>query len=132
VLLLVVYGTGVGLAAGVRSHDVSTMLPQMLGASVAQWPAVAVLAGLATLAVGALPRLAQLAWAPLVVFLLIRIIGQILQLGQTVLDLSPFIAVPKLPGTAMTWTPIGWLCLIAAALTAAGLAALRRRDLDLR
>jgi len=103
-LLLAAYGTGVGLADGVRSHDVSGLLPQMLGAALVQWPAVAVLVGLAVLAVGAAPRLAQLAWAPLVAFLLIGVVGQVLRLSQTVLDLSPFIAAPKLPGTAMTWT----------------------------
>jgi ABC-2 type transport system permease protein len=39
--------------------------------------------------------------------------------------------VRKVPGGAFTWTPLGWLALLAAALLAFGLAAFRRRDLEL-
>ena len=42
---------------------------------------------------------------------------------------APFNYVPKLPGGAVTATPLIWLTVLAAVLTAAGLAAFRRRDL---
>jgi ABC-2 type transport system permease protein len=46
------------------------------------------------------------------------------------MDLSPFGHLPKLPAGEMTWTPVLTLTAIAVALTATGLAALRRRDMS--
>jgi len=46
-----------------------------------------------------------------------------------VLDVSPFTHVPKLPGGTVTAAPLFWLSVIALALSVAGLAALRRRDI---
>jgi ABC-2 type transport system permease protein len=45
-----------------------------------------------------------------------------------VLDISPFIHAPKLPGTTFTATPLLWLTAVAVLLTGLGLAGLRRRD----
>lgn len=57
-------------------------------------------------------------------------IGPVLNLPQWALYLSPFGQLPKLPGAAMDWTPVLVLTGVAAALVAAGLTALRRRDLS--
>jgi ABC-2 type transport system permease protein len=46
-----------------------------------------------------------------------------------VLDISPFTHAPKLPGGTLAAAPLVWLSVIALALCAAGLAALRRRDI---
>jgi ABC-2 type transport system permease protein len=67
-------------------------------------------------------------WAALVTCLLIGQLGPVLQLDQWVLDLSPFTHVPQLPGAELTWTPLLWLTALALALTVAGLAGFRRRD----
>ena len=56
-------------------------------------------------------------------------IGPALDAPQTVLDLSPFGHLPKLPGAEMRWTPVLTLLCAAALLVAAGLAGLRRRDM---
>jgi hypothetical protein len=45
------------------------------------------------------------------------------------MDISPFSQAPKLPGAAVSAGPLLWLCGIALALGAAGLAGLRRRDI---
>ncbi|HEY3867970.1 MAG TPA: ABC transporter permease [Actinocrinis sp.] len=128
-VLLTVYGVGVGLADGIRGHDVSSALATMIGAALAQWPAVALIAGLTVLAVGAAPRYAPLAWAVLLVSLLLSEFGPVLRLAQPVLDVSPFTHVPKLPGTEVAWAPLVWLAVIAAALIGGALTSFRRRDL---
>jgi ABC-2 type transport system permease protein len=60
---------------------------------------------------------------------LISLFGQVLQVSGWVLDISPFTHAPKLPGGTISAAPLLWLCLAALALTAAGLAGLRRRDI---
>jgi ABC-2 type transport system permease protein len=110
---------------------VSGQLPRLLGGALAQWPAVAVVAAIATALFGLLPRYSAVAWGTLAVFLLLGQLGPVLKLSQAVMDVSPFTHVPKVPGGAFTWTPLGWLVLLAGALVGLGLAAFRRRDLQL-
>jgi len=69
------------------------------------------------------------AWTVLGAVVVIALFGQVLRLSGWLLDLSPFTHVPKLPGAAVTAPPLLWLGLAALALTAAGLTALRRRDI---
>jgi hypothetical protein len=52
-----------------------------------------------------------------------------LQWPAWMMDISPFNQAPKLPGAAVSAGPLLWLCGIALALGAAGLAGLRRRDI---
>ncbi|MFF3938374.1 ABC transporter permease [Streptomyces phaeofaciens] len=101
----------------------------ILGACLVQLPAVWVIGGLTVLLHGAAPRLAPAAWGVAGAVLLIGWIGPALDAPQAVLDLSPFGHLPKLPGQAMAWGPVLVLSALAAALVAAGLAALRRRDM---
>ena len=61
--------------------------------------------------------------------MLLDIFGQALQLSQWVLDISPFTHVPRLPGGTVAAAPLLSLSVIALALCATGLAALRRRDI---
>jgi ABC-2 type transport system permease protein len=56
-------------------------------------------------------------------------LGSALNLSHWVTDISPFSHVPKLPGGTFAAAPLLWLLLVAVALTAAGLAGLRRRDI---
>jgi ABC-2 type transport system permease protein len=126
--LLAVAGTATGLAVGLTNGDVGTQLPRLVGAAMVQVPAVWVLAGIATALFGLLPHLTSLAWAALVVFLLLGQLGSLFQLSQWALDVSPFTHLPKLPGGTFTATPLIWLVVVTAALTAAGLAGFRRRD----
>ncbi|MFI8102745.1 ABC transporter permease [Streptomyces sp. NPDC086023] len=121
---LVLLAGGVGLAAGYGHR-----FWPLVGACLAQLPAVWALGGLAVLLYGAVPRAAVAAWAAAGLALGLGWIGPALNLPGAVLDLSPFAHLPKLPGGEVAWAPLLALALLAAALAAGGLAALRRRDL---
>ncbi|MFK0218780.1 ABC transporter permease [Streptomyces vinaceus] len=121
ILLLAGLGLGIGHGRGVAAA---------VGATLAQLPAVWVIGALAALLHGAAPRYAVAAWAVAGGALTLGWIGPALNLPQAVLNLSPFAHLPKLPGAeALSWAPLLVLTALAAALLAAGLAALRRRDL---
>ena len=103
---------------------------RMLGAGLAQLPAAAVIIGVAALAFGAVPDgCIAVAWTAVGLAVLLDIFGQALQLSQWVLDISPFTHVPRLPGGTVAAAPLLSLSVIALALCATGLAALRRRDI---
>ena len=55
-VVLVVGGLGVGLAYGIASSDVSTQVPRLIGAGLAQLPAALAVAAVAAVFVGLLPR----------------------------------------------------------------------------
>jgi ABC-2 type transport system permease protein len=130
VVLLLLVGLTTGLVYGAHTGDVGRAVGQLLGSALAQVPAVWVLAGIAVALFGLVPRWSAAAWGALVAFLVLTELGSVLNLGHWVTDISPFSQVPKLPGGTFTATPLLWLAFAAAALIAAGLAALRRRDLS--
>ncbi|MFD5078969.1 ABC transporter permease [Streptomyces sp. NPDC058371] len=122
--LIMVLG-GLGLAAG-YGHE----LGPILAACLVQLPAIWLIGGLAVLLHGLSPQLAPAAWAVAGAALLLGWIGPALGVPDAVLNLSPYGHLPKLPGGDMAWPPVGTLAAIAAALTTAGLVALRRRDVS--
>jgi len=125
-----VAGVAAGLGYGLRTGSAGTEVTRLLGAALVQLPASLAVGGAAVLLFGLLP-VASVAggWAVLGVVVVIALFGQVLQLSGWILDLSPFTHVPKLRGAAVTAPPLLWLALAALALTAAGLTALRRRDI---
>ncbi|HTA11017.1 MAG TPA: ABC transporter permease [Streptosporangiaceae bacterium] len=130
VVVLVAGGLGVGFAFGVAASDVSTQVPRLLGASLAQLPAALAVAAVGAAFVGLLPKWSGPAgWAALAVCGFIGVFGPALSLSQAVLDVSPFTHVPKLPGGAFSIVPLAWLSGVAVVLAAAGLLGLRRRDI---
>ena len=128
-LLLVVAGVATGLLHGLRVSDVSGQVPAVLGAAVAQIPAVWVVAGIAVLVFGVGPKYAVAAWSVASLSLALALYGPVLQLPQIVVDFSPFTHVPKLPSAAFTATPLLWLTAIALVALAGGLTRFRRRDI---
>ncbi|MCX5296945.1 ABC transporter permease [Streptomyces sp. NBC_00193] len=121
ILLLGGLGLGIGHGAG---------LAQTVGGALAQLPAVWVIGAVAALLYGAVPGYASAGWAVAGAALALGWIGPALNLPRAVLDLSPFAHLPRIPGSeALTWAPLLTLTALAAALLAAALTALRRRDL---
>ncbi|MEU8868365.1 ABC transporter permease [Streptomyces umbrinus] len=115
---------GLGLALGYGQD-----LPTILGACLVQLPAIWTIGGLAVLLHGLSPTVAPAAWAVAGAALLLGWIGPALDLPTTLLNLSPFGHLPKLPGGEMAWTPVLVLTAIAVTLVGVGLGALRRRDI---
>ncbi|MGX4657322.1 ABC transporter permease [Micromonospora sp. SCSIO 07396] len=128
VLVLALAGLAAGLTYGLSIGDVPGQLPRMLGAGLAQVPAAWVLAGLAVLLSGLLPRLAPAAWAVLAVVVLLGQLGAVLELSQWLLDLSPFTHTPQVLRAGWSVTPLLVLTGLAGVLCAVGFASLRRRD----
>jgi ABC-2 type transport system permease protein len=123
-------GLGAGLAYGLRAGDAGTRLPRLLGAALAQLPAVLAVAAIAVLLFGLLPEACVAGgWTALAVAAILVLLGPTLRLAQWIQDVSPFTHVPNLPGGTVSTAPLAWLALIAVLLAAAGMAGLRRRDI---
>jgi ABC-2 type transport system permease protein len=130
VVLLAAAGVATGLGYGLRVGSVGHQVAQMLGAAFAQLPAALAVAAVAVMLFGLWPGAAVPgAWTAVGVAVVIELFGQVLQLSHWVLDISPFTHAPRLPGGTTSAAPLLWLCVVALALTAAGLAGLRRRDI---
>lgn len=127
VVVLVAGGLGTGIAYALTSGDLG-QVPRLTGAALAYAPALWLLAGLATTLFGLIPRGAMAAWAALIACFVIGLLGQALDLPDWARDLSPFEHVPHLPAADPSLTAPALLAALAAALTAAGLAGFRRRD----
>ncbi|MFI1995958.1 ABC transporter permease [Actinoplanes sp. NPDC020271] len=129
-LLFVLLGPAVAMAAqGALAGMTFGDSGPVLGAAMAQLPAVWVLGAVAVLLVGALPRFAAVAWATVALSLLILLVGPLLEFPQWAMDVSPFTHVPQLPAASFSAVPEIVLILIALLIGAAGLTALRRRDI---
>jgi ABC-2 type transport system permease protein len=127
-VVLAVAGFAEGLTYGVINGDVAHEVSRGLASTTSQLPAVWVLAAVATVLVGLLPRQAAIAWGALAICLLILLVGATLQLNQWILDVSPFTHIPHLPGGSAAATPFIVLTVVAAGLAAIGLTGLRRRN----
>ncbi|MGW6572829.1 ABC transporter permease [Streptomyces sp. NPDC054945] len=122
-LILLLAGLGLGIGHG-REPGAA------IGATLAQLPAVWLIGALAVLLHGAVPQYAAAAWAVAGGALALGWVGPALNLPQAVLNLSPFAHLPRLPGAQdLDWAPLSVLTALAVAAAAAGLAALRRRDM---
>jgi ABC-2 type transport system permease protein len=128
-LLTVAAGVGAGLAHGSQTGEMRHSFGRVFGAALVQIPAIWVLVGIVALLFGVKPRWSPFAWVLLVAFLLLGEFGSLFELNRRVMDISPYAHVPKLPGGEMTVMPLVWLAVIALALTAAGVAGFRRRDI---
>ena len=84
--------------------------------------------GIAVALFGWLPRWTSLAWAALVIALLLGQLGALLQLPQALMNLSPYTHVPPVPAEPINWLSTVVLLAVAAGLMVAGLLGFRHRD----
>lgn len=127
-ITLSLFGVGMGLGAGLSMSQLS-WVGDSVAASLNYLPAILVVAGLALLLVGLVPRAAGAAWIAVVYAVFVMYLGGLLDLPQWAMNISPFAHVPQLPAADFSSAPLVWLTLLAGVLGAAGLLGLRRRDI---
>lgn len=125
---LVLVGLSVGLTHALLTEETDVILT-LLGAMLAQAPAVFAVASVAVLVFGWLPRWSLLAWVPFAFALLQSYLGGLLRLSDEVSALSPFWHLPSVPAESFTPGPAVVITVIAAVLAAAGVVGVRRRDI---
>src|SRR5680860_38473 len=120
-------GIGIGLSHGLVSRDLSAV-PEMLGYALVYLPAVLVLAALAVLLIGWLPRFALAAWGVLAVCIVVGWLGGLLEFPSWFENLSPFTHTPAVPTDDVAITPLVVLGLLVTLATSLGVVGFRRRD----
>lgn len=128
VLVLGGGGLGLGLGYAMVTGDGGRVWPFLLGTLGYVAPSL-VLAAIARLLYGALPRWASLAWAGLGIGVVMVFFGPLLHLPAWLQGVSPYHHLALVPAEPFRWTPFLVLLLVAAAASAAGQAAFARRDL---
>jgi ABC-2 type transport system permease protein len=130
-LVATAVGTAVVLAALGLGAGIGFGAPfALLGATLAYLPACLLLAGLAVALYGWVPRAASaVVWTVFTLVLLVDVLGEFRVVGPAVLGLSPFVRTLEPLTTGGLLVPLAALTAIAAALAAAGLTGLARRDL---
>jgi ABC-2 type transport system permease protein len=128
-LLAGVLGASTGAAYVVATGTTWGAVPPLLGAALAQLPAVLALMGFASAAFGLFPRGAvALSWGGLLAAFVAGQMGMLLKLPRWVINLSPFAHAPAAPAEGVTMVPLAILLAIAVALCIAGIGAFRRRN----
>ncbi len=127
--LLMLFGVTSALGYGLVTSDFSDSA-RIIGAAAVQMPAALALGAFVVAVFGLVPRISTaLAWSGLAICLVLGQIGELLQLPQAVLNLSPFGHVPAYPAEDATAAPVVALAAVTVALGVIGLATFRRRDL---
>ena len=128
-VVLAAFGLSAGLTYGLSAGNVGYELPRMLVATLAYLPAVWVLGGIAMAFYGIIPRFALLSWGVLGAFIGLEIVGETLQVSQSILDISPFAHVPAVLVSGVSVMPLVSLALVALALIIAGLIGFQCRSI---
>lgn len=130
VLMTAVVGLGAGLGVAAGTGD-GGWAGELTLAALTYLPAIALSAGVAAALYGLVPRLAALAWAPVVWSAIVLFLGQLLALPDWAMDLSPLAHVALVPSADPEAAPLAVLTAGAAVLVAAGFTGFRRRDVGI-
>jgi ABC-2 type transport system permease protein len=128
-LVLLAAGFGEGLAYALAVSDAG-QLPRVVGAALGYLPAVWLVAGVAVLALGWLPRAAAaLAWVAVGYCVVIGLFADSFDIPGWLQRGSPFTNTPEVPLEAWSAIPPLVLGALALVLASSGYAGVRRRDL---
>jgi ABC-2 type transport system permease protein len=121
-------GLGVGVPYAIETADVGRVFG-LVGAALVYLPAIGVLTGLSAAVYGVAPRALPATWVLVAGCFAVGFLGQVLQLPQWVVDLSPFQHTPQLPAASLSVPSLAVLTLIGLSLTGIGALAFPRRDI---
>jgi ABC-2 type transport system permease protein len=124
-LLLV---TGVALAVGV-GNDTEQSFGRLVASAAAQAPPVWTVAAAAVLCFAWRPQRAVLGWGVFLSAATLGVVGELLDLPQWVLDLSPYTHAPQMPLADFDWSVAIVLTAVAAGLLTVAWARYRVRDI---
>ena len=127
-LVLTSAGLGLGVGNALVTGDAGAVARLALP-TLAYVAPVLVLGALARLLTAVAPRMAVLAWVPLVLVTVVMLFGTVLRLPQWFQGLSPFEHLALVPAESFRWLPVVALLALAAVVSAAGQAAFARRDI---
>lgn len=132
--LLLLIGLSAGLSAGLALGNIGEWTLDFVVAGLVQLPAILVIAGVVVLAFSFLPRwVGLLGWGAFLLALITGpVIGGLLNLSESVRNISPFTHTPQMPAAAFEAAPVLIMVAIAVIPFITGLAAFRRRDLSLQ
>lgn len=128
-IVLAAFSLPAGLTYGLSIGNVVYELPRILAAAMAYLPAIWVMAGIAVALYGLMPRFTFVSWGALLGVILIEFLGKILQVNQSILNISPFTHVPNVLVGEVSVMPLIWLTVVAFAFTVIGLIGFRRRSI---
>lgn len=126
---ILVAGLVTGLTYGASAGDLTGTLTTVLGTAAAQLPAVWLSVAVTVALFGLLPRLTPAAWAVLVVFVAVFLMGSLAGAPPWLIALEPFTHIPHVGTGDFAAAPLIWLLGIDVALITLGVIAFRRRDL---
>ncbi len=127
-LVLAIGGAGLGASSAIATHDAGRLVDSITSALL-YLPAGLLVAGIALVLIGWLPRAAASVWTLLAACFVIGYLGPLFNLPSWMIQSSPYSHIPStLTGDVTIGGPLALLALTAAA-GAIGLSGLRRRDL---
>ena len=128
IALMVSAGLGVGVAYARVVGDVG-QIPRLVRAALVTVPAAFVFIGIVVVVFGFLPKAIMLAWVPLAVTAIVVFFGELLELPNWALHLSPFEFLPAVPAESLQPWPLVWLSVIGVSAVGLGLWGFTRRGI---
>lgn len=128
-IVLIIFALSMGLSYDLITNNLSDITIRIIGASLVYLPAIWIFTGISMILFGLLPRLASLSWAALAVIVIIDLMGQIFDISQWILNISPFTHVPQLLAGDTIETSFILLPVVALLLIIIGVLGYQRRDI---
>lgn len=127
-VLMALVGAMTGATQAITEGSASTLLT-VAGGALALTPGIWVVVGIGTCIIGWLPRWGWLTWAVVGWSTFVVWLGALLELPSALVRLTPWHALPVIPGHPMEWAPVLATTVVAVLLLVVGLVGYRRRDL---